>query len=200
MTFTDPPYGYEYQSNMREKSDKFEVLLNDDRILDFLPNVRRHCNGFVFVCTAWKVLEEGIAEFKRSFDLTNIVIWNKGGGGMGDLKHTFFTDYEVILVSNQGKEIQSKRIGSVWSIPKDNAADYVHATQKPVRLPSEAILHTTKPGDKVLDLFGGSGSTLLACEQTGRKGAIMEMDPRNVDIIVERWKQYTGKTPQLMEG
>lgn len=58
MVFTDPPYGYNYQSNMREKSKKFDVLENDDKILDFFPNIRIVCNGFVFICTTWKVLDK----------------------------------------------------------------------------------------------------------------------------------------------
>lgn len=100
MVFTDPPYGYNYQSNMREKSQKFDVIENDDKILDFFPNIQMVCNGFVFICTTWKVLDKWIPLFKQYHELSNMIIWNKGGGGIGDLKHTFSTDYEVILCAS----------------------------------------------------------------------------------------------------
>ena len=122
-----------------------------------------------------------------------MIIWDKCRGGMGDLKHTFSTDYEIILCSNNGKEILGKRIGSVWSIGKDNANDYVHATQKPVELSATAIKNVTNENNIVLDLFGGSGSTLIACEQLNRNCYMMELDPKYVDVIIDRWEQYTGK-------
>ena len=198
MVFTDPPYGYSYQSNMREKSKKFDVLENDDKILDFFPNIRLLCNGFVFICTTWKVLDKWLPLFKQYHDLTNMIIWDKGGGGIGDLKHTFSTDYEVILCSNNGREIKGKRIGSVWNIPKDSANEYAHPTQKPVKLSEFAIRNTTERGGTVLDLFGGSGSTLIACEQLDRRCCMMELDPRYCDVIIKRWEQFTGEKAVLL--
>ena len=193
MVFTDPPYGYEYQSNMRTKTEKFDVIENDDKKLDFMPIVKKFNNGFVFVCTAWKVLKEWLEIFTEYYNLSNMIIWNKGGGGIGDLKHTFSTDYEIILCSNNDKEITGKRIGSVWNISKDNANDYVHATQKPVEVSATAIQNTTNENDNVLDLFGGSGSTLIACEQLNRKCYMMELDPHYIDVIIQRWENFTGK-------
>ncbi len=200
MVFTDPPYGYNYQSNMREKSQKFDVIENDDKILDFFPNIQLVCNGFVFVCTTWKVLDKWIPLFKKYHDLSNMIIWNKGGGGIGDLKHTFSTDYEVILCANNGREITGKRIGSVWAINKDSANEYVHPTQKPVKLSEFAIRNTTNIGDSVMDLFGGSGSTLIACEQLKRSCYMMEYDPKYVDVIINRWEQFTGEKAVLIDG
>ena len=200
MVFTDPPYGYNYQSNMREKSQKFDVIENDDKILDFFPNIQIVCNGFVFICTTWKVLDKWIPLFKKYHELSNMIIWDKGGGGIGDLKHTFSTDYEVILCANNGREITGKRIGSVWAINKDSANGYVHPTQKPVKLSEFAIRNTTNKGDVVLDLFGGSGSTLIACEQLKRACYMMEYDPKYVDVIIERWEQFTGEKAVLLNG
>lgn len=191
MVFTDPPYGYKYQSNMRTKTDKFDVLINDDKILDFMKPLKQVTDGFVFICTIWKVLDKWLPLFNKYYDLSNMIIWNKGGGGIGDLKHTFSTDYEIILCSNNGNEITGKRIGSVWSIQKDNANDYIHATQKPVELSATSILNTTNENDVVLDLFGGSGSTLIACEQLNRKCYMMELDPKYVDVIINRWEKFT---------
>ena len=193
MVFTDPPYGYEYQSNMRTKTEKFDVIENDDKKLDFMPIVKKFNNGFVFVCTTWKVLKEWLEIFTKYYDLTNMIIWDKGGGGIGDLKHTFSTDYEIILCSNNNQEITGKRIGSVWNISKDNANDYVHATQKPVEVSATAIQNTTNENDNILDLFGGSGSTLIACEQLNRKCYMMELDPHYIDVIIQRWENFTGE-------
>ena len=198
VVFTDPPYGYNYQSNKREKTSKFDVIENDDKILDFFPNIKNVCDGFVFICTAWKVLDKWIPLFKKYHELTNMIIWNKGGGGIGDLKHTFFTDYEVILCASNGKEITGKRIGSVWDIGKDNANSYVHPTQKPIGLAALAISETTNYEGSVLDLFGGSGSTLIAAEQLSRKCFMMEYDPKYVDVIIQRWEQFTGERAVLL--
>lgn len=198
MCFTDPPYGYEYQSNLRKKSKKFDVIENDDKILDFFPSIQLVCNGFIFICTTWKVLDKWIPLFKKYHDLTNMIIWNKGGGGIGDLKHTFSTDYEVILCANNGKEITGKRIGSVWTIKKDSSSEYIHPTQKPIKLSEFAIRNTTERGDIVLDLFGGSGSTLIACEQMDRRCRMMEYDPAYCDVIVNRWEKFTGNKAELI--
>lgn len=198
MVFTDTPYGYNYQSNMRTKSEKFDVLENDDKILDFFPNLLGRVKGFVMICTTWKVLDKWLPLFKQYFDLSNMIIWDKGGGYIGDLKHTFGTDYEIILCSNNNAEIKGKRIGSVWSIGKDTESDYEHPTQKPVELSATAISSTTEQGNIVLDCFGGSGSTLIACEQLNRKCYMCELDPHYCDVIIERWENFTGKKAVLL--
>jgi DNA modification methylase len=197
MVFTDPPYGVEYQSNMRTKSQKFDVLVNDDQFLDIAPIVEAYSTGWVFIWTSWKVQTKWIKLFDGFGYPTNIVIWHKPGGGIGDLKRTFSSDYEVALVWHRGAELCGKRIGSVWTINKDGATTYVHPTQKPVALPEEALDKTTDRNALVLDLFGGSGSTLIACEKTGRQSRLMELDPRYCDVIVKRWQQFTGKTATL---
>jgi DNA modification methylase len=197
LVFTDPPYGVQYQSNMRVKSQKFDVLANDDQFLDIAPIVETFSAGWVFVWTSWKVQTKWIELFDGFGYPTNIVIWHKPGGGIGDLKRTFSSDYEVALVWHRGAELCGKRIGSVWTINKDGAATYVHPTQKPVALPEEALDKTTNRGAVVLDLFGGSGSTLIACEKTGRQARLMELDPRYCDVIVQRWQQFTGKLAVL---
>lgn len=200
MVFTDPPYGYKYQSNMRTKSDKFNVITNDDKILNFMPIVEKFCSGFIFICASWKNIKEWIELFESYFKLTNIIVWNKGGGGMGDLKHTFATDYELILCSSRNSEITGKRIGSVWTVSKDASINYVHPTQKPVKLSAIAIENTTKENEKVLDLFGGSGSTLIACEQLNRKAYLMELEPKWVQVIIERYLKFTGEEEIKING
>src|SRR5210317_1680835 len=96
MVFTDPPYGVNYQSNMRTKSQKFDVLENDNVfITEWINNLPLFSKGFVFVWTSWKVLKQWIEFCEPIGELSNLIIWNKGGGGIGDLKKTFSTDFEV---------------------------------------------------------------------------------------------------------
>ena len=197
MVHTDPPYGVEYQSNMRTKSAKFEMLKNDDAFLDIAPVIDACSDGWVFVWTSWKVLTKWLDQFVSFGYPTNQVIWYKPGGGIGDLKRTFASDYETALVWHRGAELTGKRIGSVWKVSKDGATEYLHPTQKPVALAEEALDKTTKPGWLILDLFGGSGSTLIACEKTGRHARLMELDPKYCDVIVKRWQEFTGKEAVL---
>ena len=81
----------------------------------------------------------------------------------------------------------------IWEIRRDPVMEYVHPTQKPVALSAKALHNSSKKGDIVLDLFGGSGSTLMGCEQLGRKARLMEFDPHYVDVIIERWENFTGE-------
>jgi 16S rRNA G966 N2-methylase RsmD len=197
MVFTDPPYGVSYLSNMRTKSDKFEVIKNDDVILDICPIIEMYSRGFVFIWTTWKVLDKWLDNTQSLGFPSNMVVWSKGGGGIGDLKKTFSTDWELALVWHRGCELTGKRIGSVWSVGKDKAIDYKHPTQKPVALAEEALDKVTKTGYKILDLFGGSGSTLIACEKMSRKSYNMELDEKYCDVIINRWQNYTGKKATL---
>jgi DNA modification methylase len=86
----------------------------------------------------------------------------------------------------------------VWNIPKDNANDYVHATQKPIKLSATAIENTTNENDIILDVFGGSGSTLIACELLDRTCYMMELDPKYCDVIIKRWETLTGEKAVLI--
>jgi DNA modification methylase len=128
-----------------------------------------------------------------------MVIWSKGRGGMGDLKKTLSTDYEIGLVYNRGKQIHGKRIGSVWNILGDNPNTYLHPTQKPVELAIKGIEVGTIEGQSVLDLFGGSGSTLLACEQINRICYMMEMDREYCLKTIARWEAMTGQKAAEIE-
>jgi DNA modification methylase len=91
-------------------------------------------------------------------------------------------------------------ITDVWSVKKVNPQSMVHLTEKPVELAVRAIQYSSLVGENVLDLFGGSGSTLIACEQTGRKAHLMEIDPLYADVIVQRWEKFTGKKAERAEA
>lgn len=88
----------------------------------------------------------------------------------------------------------------LWQVKKVTPQSMLHLTEKPVELARRAIEYSSKPGEHVLDLFGGSGSTLMACEQTGRKAHLMEIDPPYCDVIVERWEGFTGKKAERVKG
>jgi DNA modification methylase len=119
---------------------------------------------------------------------------------MGDLEGNYATDYEIAIFCVKGKvKFKNGRPMAVWKIDKDSSSSYVHPTQKPVALAQKAIEDLTLQNNSVLDLFGGSGSTLIACEKTNRKCFMMELDPKYCDVIVKRWEQFTGKKAYLNE-
>jgi DNA modification methylase len=190
MVFTDPPYGVSYQSNFRTKTEKFDILKNDEVfITDWINNLPIYSNGFVFVWTSWKVVKEWIEFLQSLGEMTNMIIWDKSGGGLGDLKGTFLSDFEIALVYNRDANIIGKRLGSVWSINKDGASKYLHPTQKPVELASMAIENILHKNKIVLDLFLGSGTTMVAAEQLKRKCYGMELDPKYCQVIVDRMRK-----------
>jgi DNA modification methylase len=190
MVFTDPPYGVSYQSNFRTKTEKFDILKNDEVfITDWINNLPIYSNGFVFVWTSWKVVKEWIEFLQPLGEMTNMIIWDKSGGGLGDLKGTFLSDFEIALVYNRDANIIGKRLGSVWSINKDGASKYLHPTQKPVELASMAIENILHKNKIVLDLFLGSGTTMVAAEQLKRKCYGMELDPKYCQVIVDRMRK-----------
>jgi DNA modification methylase len=90
-------------------------------------------------------------------------------------------------------------VPDVWSIKKVNPQSMIHLTEKPVELATRAMQYSSKPGENVLDLFGGSGSTMIAAEQTGRRAFLMELDPLYCDVIVTRYEQFTGKKAERMK-
>ncbi|MFO0836898.1 MAG: DNA modification methylase [Phycisphaerae bacterium] len=88
----------------------------------------------------------------------------------------------------------------VWSIKKVNPQSMIHLTEKPVELAARAMQYSSRPGENVLDLFGGSGSTLIAAEQTGRRAFLMELDPLYCDVVVQRWEKFTGRKAERFSG
>lgn len=191
MVFTDPPYGVSFQSNM---SKRFDVLENDDKILEVAPVIwaAMKDNTAAFVWTSHHVYPQWREQFSDFYKQT--IIWHKGGGGMGDLSGQYALDYEIALFCVKGApKFRGQRGMAVWSIGKDAASNYVHPTQKPVELAERAVNDFSDKGAIVLDLFGGSGSTLVACEKTNRHARLMELDPKYCDVIVKRWQEFTGK-------
>jgi|TARA_Y100000034_G_scaffold91620_1_gene110564 DNA modification methylase len=195
MVFTDPPYGYKYLSNRCSQS-KHKEILNDDKILDFLPACKKFMleNSTIYVCGSFQTISKWIEYVSKHFFYKNLIVWKKNNWSMGDLKGSFAGQHELIIFANQGKvEILGKRDTDVWEFNKETPK--LHPTQKPIELIEFAM--SKFKGGIILDLFGGSGSTLIACEKTNRNCYMMELDPHYCDVIVKRWEDYTGKEATL---
>lgn len=166
---------------------------------------------------------------KVGFNIDTQLIWNKPNAGMGmnhyrtkhepfyycslEKEKTFYGDRTGTTVwkipknpEDQIKWLLREQEGletgksTIWSISRANVNEYVHPTQKPVELPARAIINSTKQGDIVLDQFLGSGTTLIACEKTNRICYGLELDPKFVDVIVQRWVNYTENTTIKKNG
>ena len=195
MVFTDPPYGIEYKSNW---SKKFDVIKNDDKILNIRPILDKFCNDTcpIYIWTSHQVFHIWREMFSELYKST--IIWYKKFGGMGDLKAEYGHNYEMCLYLTKNRiEFVSDRPKAVWEIAADSPTSYKHPTQKPVALGVKAISHHN--AKTVLDLFLGSGSTLIACEKTNRKCYGMEIDPHYCDVIVKRWEEFTGNKAERVE-
>jgi DNA modification methylase len=123
------------------------------------------------------------------------IIWRKGHAVL--TRKDFMGDHEWCFYGwREGaahRYFGPKNVTDVWDVPKVNPQSMVHLTEKPVELAERAIAYSSRPGENVLDLFGGSGSTLIAAERTGRRAFLMELDPLYCDVITARYEQFTGK-------
>lgn len=195
LVLTDPPYGIDYQSNMRVMSEKFDKIANDNNgsRFDVYPEIFRVLkdNTVAVVFCSFKNFADDFNELvKCGFDIKNTIVWNKGGGGIGDLTHSLSTDYELAIVAHKGQcVIRGKRDGSVWSVGKVNPNTMLHPTEKPVELLKRCIEKFSDDGQIVLDCYLGSGTTAVACKQLGRKYIGIELSQKYIDIANERLAQ-----------
>lgn len=124
---SDPPYGIAYDP----KTVKYGMIKNDDVFLDYIGLAKKYTNGFFFMWTSYQVVDEWINRVKQDFEkITNLIIWHKGGGGMGDCLRTLATDYEIAIVVNRGNEIQSSRTGAVWDYQKNKRKEFLAKCKK----------------------------------------------------------------------
>ena len=191
MVFTDPPYGVSYQSNWRNnKSEiKFDILENDNKFLDFKANLILFTkeNSTWFIWTSHQVYPIWRNMYEEYY--LNTIIWNKGKMGMGDLS-SYGNNYEMALFCSQGKpKLKGERKKAIWEINVEAGSEYVHPTQKPISLAAYAIPDFINENDLVLDLFLGSGSTMVASHQLKRKCYGMELDPKYCQVIIDRMKK-----------
>ena len=185
MVFTDPPYGYSYESNHQ---NKHKELLNDDKILDFLPNGYLYTNDDVafYVFCGWQTIKQWIEKVEQAdLKLKNIIIWKKNNWSMGDLKGAYGGQYEVILFAHKGRvELRNGRGQDIWEFNRVPPKE--HPTMKPIELCQKAINDVTINDNLILDLFLGSGSTMVASHQLKRKCYGMELDPKYCQVIIDR--------------
>jgi len=203
MVFTDPPYNVNYANSAKDKMrGKDRAILNDnlgDGFCDFLlaaltPTVA-HCRGGIYVAMSSSELDVLQAAFRAAGGhWSTFIIWAKNTFTLG--RADYQRQYEPILYGwpegVQRHWCGDRDQGDVWQIKKSQKND-LHPTMKPVELVERAIRNSSRPGNVVLDRFGGSGTTLIAAEKSGRLARLIELDPKYVDVIVRRWQDWTGK-------
>ena len=203
MVFTDPPYNVNYANSAKDKMrGKDRAILNDnlgDGFYDFLlaaltPTVA-HCQGGIYVAMSSSELDVLQAAFRAAGGKwSTFIIWAKNTFTLG--RADYQRQYEPILYGwpegAQRHWCGDRDQGDVWAIKKPQKND-LHPTMKPVELVERAIRNSSRPGNVVLDPFGGSGTTLIAAEKSGRVARLIELDPKYVDVIVRRWQDWTGK-------
>lgn len=202
MIFQDPPYNVDYANTAKDKlRGTNRPILNDnigDGFQDFLlaafkPALAR-CNGAVYVAMSSSELDTLQSAFRAAGGKwSTFIIWAKNTFTMG--RSDYQRQYEPILYGwPEGATRHwcgDRDQGDVWQIRKPHKND-LHPTMKPVELVERAIRNSSRPGDLVLDPFGGSGTTLIAAEKSGRHARLIELDPKYVDVIVRRWEEYAG--------
>ncbi len=203
MIVTDPPYNVDYANSAKDKMrGKDRPILNDnlgDGFYDFLlaamtPMLSR-CSGAVYVAMSSSELDTLQSAFRAAGGKwSTFIIWAKNTFTLG--RADYQRQYEPILYGWPEGENRhwcgDRDQGDVWNIKKPQKND-LHPTMKPVELVERAIRNSSRPGDIVLDPFGGSGTTLIAAEKTGRIGWLIELDPKYVDVIVRRWQDWSGQ-------
>ena len=192
LIFTDPPYNVSFNG----RSGKHDVIKNDNLSeSDFAIFIEEVCNTIkainpkaYYIWCNWNFY--GILQGK--LDYKTCIVWAKNVFGMGNGQRH---QHEFCLFNGKIDEI-IKNESDLWEVKKDY--NYVHPTQKPVALSVRAFSNHIKLLN-VLDLFGGSGSTLIGAEQTGRKAFLMELDPKYCDVIVKRWEDFTGQKAEIIQ-
>lgn len=201
LIFTDPPYGMSYDGGRARV-----MVLNDDKtgsdlinlVYDALSNAKLASkqNAAAYVCFTWRTWEAfEQALLKADFKISHCIVWDKKSGGIG---HSHYRPQHEFIFYSKGDIWNGKRNKTdVWELSRGGTQDYVHPTQKPVELIEMAIENSSNNKQIVLDVFGGSGSTLIACENTNRKCYTMELSENYCDVIIERWQKITSKKAVL---
>lgn len=203
MVFTDPPYNVNYANSAKDKMrGKDRAILNDnlgdgfyDFLLAALTPIVTHCRGGIYVAMSSSELDVLQSAFRAAGGKwSTFIIWAKNTFTLG--RSDYQRQYEPILYGwPEGATRHwcgDRDQGDVWQIKKPQKND-LHPTMKPVELVERAIRNSSRPGNVVLDPFGGSGTALIAAEKSGRLARLIELDPKYVDVIVRRWQDWTGK-------
>lgn len=224
VCFGDWPYNVKIQGNVsglgKKKHAEFAMASGEMSEAEFAKFLEDTCarvaeacvpGTIAFVCMDWRHVAETVEAGKKSIgDLLNICVWNKTNAGMGSL---YRSQHEMVLVFRNGKAPHRNNVelgkhgrhrSNVWTYRGANSFGAgrmddlaSHPTVKPVNLVADALLDVSKRGDIVLDPFGGSGTTLIAADKTGRKARLIEIEPHYCDLIVRRFENHTGKQATL---
>jgi DNA modification methylase len=205
LIFTDPPYNVDYEGYTEERLKIKGDRMTDAEFKQFLEAAFRSCRAAVkpgaslYIChsSSWQ------REFQNALEAAGLevrcqIIWAKNTFAWGFGRYKF--QHEPIFYAHVAGEKDpwygNKSQSTLWE-EKKPAANRIHPTAKPVELIERALLNSSKAGDLVADLFGGSGSTLIACERRNRKARLTELDPKYADCIVRRYQEYTGTQAKL---
>ena len=202
MVFTDPPYNVDYANTAKDKMRGTDrPILNDnlgagfhDFLLAALTPTLAHCRGGIYVAMSSSELDVLQSAFRTAGGKwSTFIIWAKHTFTLGHADYQ--RQFEPILYGWPADGTRhwcgARDQGDVWNIKKPHKND-LHPTMKPVELVERAVRNSSRPGDIVLDSFGGSGTTMIASEKSGRKARLIELDPKYVDVIVRRWQDYAG--------
>lgn len=210
MVFTDPPYGMSYGGG-RAKGDHQVAtggrsikahgeILGDSlqggdlrqMVADSIGNAATSAKdgASAYICFTWRTYTEfHTALAGIGLEPKACIVWDKQSIGLG---HGNYRPRHEFIFYCTGQWYGDKAQSDVWHMSRGATGKYVHPTQKPVELVEKAMGNSSKAGDAVHDCFGGSGSTLIACEKNHRRAYLMELDPQYVDVIVKRWQDFTG--------
>ncbi len=202
MAFTDPPYNVNYANTAKDKlRGKHRPILNDNLGADFdtfltdaCRNILAVTKGAVYIAMSSSELDTLQSAFRSAGGKwSTFIIWAKNTFTLG--RADYQRQYEPILYGwRDGADhywCGDRDQGDVWQVKKPAKND-LHPTMKPVELVERAVRNSSKTRDIVLDPFGGSGSTVIACEKSGRRARLIELDPKYVDVIVRRWQDFSG--------
>lgn len=205
LVFTDPPYNVDYEGYTEER-----LKIKGDRMsdADFKQFLERAFHSYrilvkpgasLYIChsSSWQREFQNALE-AAGFEVRCQIIWAKNtfAWGFGRYKFQHEPMFYCHVAGEKDQWYGDKSQSTLWQ-EKKPAANRIHPTAKPVELVERALLNSSKSGDVVADLFGGSGSTLIGCERRGRHARLMEIDPKYADCIVRRYQEYTGKKAVL---
>jgi DNA modification methylase len=195
MVFTDPPYGVDYKGINNDSRDGLEDLLRS-AFANYLMASKSGASIYCFHSDRCADVFHKV--FREFFHFSSMIIWAKNSLTLSQTDYQ--SQHEPCLYGwmNNGTHSwhSDRKQTSVWRFDKERVVG--HTTPKPVGLVEKAIANSSKGGDVIIDLFGGSGSTLIACEKQSRHGRVMELDPKYCDVIVKRWEDFTGKKATLL--
>jgi DNA modification methylase len=196
MVFTDPPYGVDYKGINNDSRDGLEDLLRGS-FGNYLAISKSGAAIYCFHSDRCADVFHSI--FREFFHFSSMIIWAKNSLTLSQTDYQ--SQHEPCLYgwmkNGSHSWYSDRKQTSVWRFDKEKVEG--HTTPKPVALVEKAITNSSKGGDIVVDLFGGSGSTIIASEKIGRKAYLMELDPKYCDVIVKRWEDFTGKKAELVE-